>query len=166
MNGLEIFFEKVSDTVDYFAKGFLIVIVGIMVAVILLQVFCRYVIGTPLIWPEEMTTFLMAWMSFVGSAVALKKWEHLGIDLLVNALPGKLQTLFKLMGKLAVTFFVIFFTYQSIFLVIQSSGQVSMAMHISMIYPRLSLTVGGILMLIHLIYFILKDFNQLLGRSS
>ncbi|MFZ5945927.1 MAG: TRAP transporter small permease [Bacillota bacterium] len=166
MNGLELFLEKISDTVDYFSKAFLICIVGIMVAAILLQVFCRYVIGAPLIWPEELTTFLMAWMSFVGSAVALKKWEHLGINLLVDALQGKLQILLKLLTKFAVTIFVVFFTYQSVFLVIQSLDQVSMAMHISMIYPRLSLTVGGILMLIHLFYFLVKDFNLLLGRNS
>jgi len=72
MKKIESFFEKMSDITHYYSKKCLIFIVGVMVSFILLQVFFRYIVGAPLIWPEEMTTFLMAWMSFIGSAVALK----------------------------------------------------------------------------------------------
>ncbi|MEO1106183.1 MAG: TRAP transporter small permease subunit, partial [Pseudomonadota bacterium] len=33
--------------------------------IILSQVFSRYVMGTPLIWAEEMATYLLIWLGFL-----------------------------------------------------------------------------------------------------
>jgi TRAP-type C4-dicarboxylate transport system permease small subunit len=37
--------------------------IAIMVAVILLQVFCRYVLNNALPWPDEAARFMMLWLT-------------------------------------------------------------------------------------------------------
>lgn len=54
------------------------ILVAIM-AIILSQVFSRYVMGTPLIWAEELATYLLIWLAFVTASVALKLKRHITI---------------------------------------------------------------------------------------
>lgn len=51
----------------------------IIVLIILSQVFSRYVLGTPLIWVEELATYLLIWLAFLTSSVALKLKRHITI---------------------------------------------------------------------------------------
>ena len=44
------------------------IIVLLMFSSLFLQVISRYCFDAPLSWPEEVTMFLMAWMSFSGPA--------------------------------------------------------------------------------------------------
>jgi TRAP-type C4-dicarboxylate transport system permease small subunit len=50
-----------------------------IVLIILSQVFSRYVMGTPLIWAEELATYLLIWLAFVTASVALKLKRHITI---------------------------------------------------------------------------------------
>ncbi|NJM83744.1 MAG: TRAP transporter small permease [Tabrizicola sp.] len=64
--------------------------VALMVAIILIQVFFRYVIGTALAWPEEAARFLMLWMTGLMAPTAFRRGGFVGIELVVRLLPGKI----------------------------------------------------------------------------
>ena len=49
----------------------------------------RRFLNSPLQWSEEVVTSLFVWTVFIGSAYAHRKHSHLGVDILVNVLPGK-----------------------------------------------------------------------------
>lgn len=51
------------------------------------QVFCRYVLRTPLFWAEEVTRFCQIWLTFLGAAIVLRVGGHLSFDVLKNFLP-------------------------------------------------------------------------------
>lgn len=54
------------------------------------QVIARYVFNYSFVWALELTTFLFAWLIFLGMAYGVRKGSHIGVDLLVKALsPGK-----------------------------------------------------------------------------
>lgn len=65
-------------------------ILGAIVAIILSQVFSRYVMGTPLIWAEELATYLMIWLGFVAASVAYKLRRHITIQTYGSQLSEKL----------------------------------------------------------------------------
>lgn len=53
--------------------------VATIVLIILAQVFSRYVLGRPLIWAEELATYLLIWLGFLSASVALKMKRHITI---------------------------------------------------------------------------------------
>jgi len=137
------------------------IITLLMFGSLITQVLCRYFFNSPLSWPEEFTMFLMAWMSFLGASVALRRWSHIGVDLFINMLRGKARTLFFLLVRLLVFAFALFLLIEGASYVMSSRDMLSDGMRISMVYPRLSMPVGGLLMTIHILAMILGDLCAL-----
>jgi TRAP-type C4-dicarboxylate transport system permease small subunit len=59
---------------------------AVMSLAILIQVLCRVLLGTAIVWAEEFAVLLFAWMIFLGSAYGQRNDSHLSIDTLRNAL--------------------------------------------------------------------------------
>ncbi|MGB3553870.1 MAG: TRAP transporter small permease subunit [Jannaschia sp.] len=77
---------------------------ALMVVLILVQVFWRYVLGSPLPWPEEAARFLMLWLMVVAPT-ALRRGGFVAIDMVQLALPrllGGVLTLILLLLSLLV----------------------------------------------------------------
>lgn len=66
-----------------------VVAIGLMVLSILLQVFFRYVLGSPLAWSEEAARFCMLWMTGFMAPLAYRRGGFVAIDMMVRALPGR-----------------------------------------------------------------------------
>ena len=50
------------------------------------QVFCRYVLGASLIWAEEVCRYLLVWMTFLFLGAAFQRGEMVGFEFLVRRL--------------------------------------------------------------------------------
>ena len=94
----------------YLSRGaniVLSVLVGLMVLAVLLQVFYRYVLLSPLSWSEELARFTFVWITFLGGAMALGKHLHFGIDYFVNKFPSKFRELLEVMTMSLILVFVV-----------------------------------------------------------
>jgi TRAP-type transport system small permease protein len=60
---------------------------GLMVVVILTQVFFRYVLNNALPWPEEASRFLMLWSTGLMAPTAFRRGGFVAIDMVVRMLP-------------------------------------------------------------------------------
>jgi len=69
---------------------------AIMVLVMLLQVFFRYVLGDALAWPDEAARFLMLWMTGLMAPAAYRHGGFVAIDMLPRALPRAAGEILKL----------------------------------------------------------------------
>lgn len=65
---------------------------GLMVVVILTQVFFRYVMGSALPWPEEASRFLMLWSTGLMAPSAFRRGGFVAIDMLVRLMPRGIAT--------------------------------------------------------------------------
>jgi TRAP-type C4-dicarboxylate transport system permease small subunit len=65
---------------------------GLMVIVILTQVFFRYVLGSALAWPEEASRFLMLWSTGLMAPTAFRRGGFVAIDMVVRLLPRAVAT--------------------------------------------------------------------------
>lgn len=54
-----------------------------------LAVYFRYVVGAALPWPEEISGYLLVWISFTGAYLALRDGGHISLDLFVDKLSGR-----------------------------------------------------------------------------
>jgi TRAP-type C4-dicarboxylate transport system permease small subunit len=79
---------------------------GIMVAVILAQVFFRYVLNNALSWPDEAARFLMLWMTGLVAPSAYRWGGFVAIDMVPLALPRVVGLVLNLV-LLVLAFFVL-----------------------------------------------------------
>jgi TRAP-type transport system small permease protein len=78
---------------------------ALMVVVILLQVFFRYVLNSALAWPDEAARFLMLWMTGLIAPSAYRWGGFVAIDMVPMALPrvlGLVLNLILLLVSMAV----------------------------------------------------------------
>lgn len=70
---------------------------GLMVVVILTQVFCRYVLNAALPWPDEAARFLMLWLTGLMAPIALRQGGMVAITGVLESFP---RPLFKVISIL------------------------------------------------------------------
>lgn len=91
---------RVQKGVEYFAAFLLLS----MVAVVFANVFCRFVLNASIAWSEEVARFLFLWIVFLGSFFAFVTNEHLGLDLVVNAVSERTAKWIGIIRDLLVIF--------------------------------------------------------------
>jgi len=60
-----------------------------MVVLVFSNVVLRYVFNSGIATSEELSRWLLVWLTFLGAIVALRQHAHLGVDTLVRALPPR-----------------------------------------------------------------------------
>jgi TRAP-type C4-dicarboxylate transport system permease small subunit len=68
------------------------VCLGLMVVVILAQVFYRYALNNALPWPEEASRFLMLWSTGLMAPTAFRRGGFVAIDMVIRLLPRAVAT--------------------------------------------------------------------------
>lgn len=56
----------------------------IMLILMVIQVFCRYIFDWPLAWAEELIRYIYLGVSFTGASIAVRENSHICIDILPN----------------------------------------------------------------------------------
>jgi TRAP-type transport system small permease protein len=125
------------------------VMMGAMTVIIALQVFYRYILNDPLSWTEEIARYLMIWICFLGSAMALKYGEHISVSFIQERFAPRIrQTVGFCIGTTALAFFVLA-TWEGIVITIQVSEQQAPATWISMAWAYSCIPVGFFMMMFH-----------------
>jgi TRAP-type transport system small permease protein len=68
-------------------KCIIAVCLAVMVVLVFGNVVLRYIFNSGITMSEELSRWLMVWLTFLGAIVALREHSHLGVDTLVRALP-------------------------------------------------------------------------------
>jgi len=139
-----------------------------MTLTVLWQVFTRFVIHNPSSWTEELAIFLLIWIGLLGSAVALRRKAHLGIDVLVSRFPEKWARIAAIFVFCCVIFFsvsVLFFGGIKMVAVVLMNNQISPALGIRMGYVYLALPISGFFIALYAMEFIIIEFKALAGRE-
>lgn len=84
----------------------------VMTLVVVLQVFCRYLLNHSLFWSEELARYLLVWLSFLGATVAYHRGMHPAVDIVYNRLPPRFQKIAAFIVHLAaIAFFGVMTLY-------------------------------------------------------
>jgi TRAP-type C4-dicarboxylate transport system permease small subunit len=82
--------KLIKTLADGFTRALEVVMVLCMVVMLVMvfgNVVLRLVFNTGIDLSEEMPRFAFVWMTFLGAIVGMRRRAHLGVDLLVQALP-------------------------------------------------------------------------------
>ncbi len=122
------------------------VMLVVMLALALLQVFSRYVLQSPAIYTEETLRFIMIWMGFLGSAYAFGKDQHLRLVFLGEKLsPASRRVLFTVNGLIVIFFSMVILLVGGINMVKSGMNQVSPILTIPMGYAYAILPIAAVL---------------------
>jgi len=126
---------------------------GLMVVFIGMQVFNRYVLGSSLVWSEELARYLFIWAVYLGCAYATKQRSHLGVTILQNFAPRWLKLPAQLLADFATLVFCGFCVVWGIGMLrfLARTGQEAPALNVPMYWVYLALPVGMLLMAIRVI---------------
>ena len=64
-----------------------IVLATALFLIVVAAVVARYGFGQAVSWTEEVPRYLLIWISFLAASVGVLKRDHVGFDVLFNALP-------------------------------------------------------------------------------
>lgn len=93
-----------------------IVLATVLFLIVVAAVAARYLFGQAVSWTEEVPRYLLIWVSFLGAAACVAKREHVGFDILFNALPARVRrVLGAAIGLLILGFGWIVFRYGIVF---------------------------------------------------
>jgi TRAP-type C4-dicarboxylate transport system permease small subunit len=138
--------NKLDKALTAAAKWTSIVLFAVMVLLSILQVICRYVLHVSLSFTEELARFLFIWVTFLGSAMALKKDQHVKMDLLVRQFPEIAQKAVRFVLFLVSLIAYWILIYYGFVLVKKTVYQTSAALGLPMSYIYFAVPVCGILM--------------------
>ena len=99
-----------SRLIDVIEEKLIVIILGAMTLITFANVVARYAFNANILWALELTVFLFAWLVLLGASYAVKKGAHLGVDMLINALPRDAR---RLMALFAVAICIAFFFLMS-----------------------------------------------------
>lgn len=74
---------------------------GAVVLIALSQVLSRYLLRKPLVWSEELATYLFIWLSMLGAAMAVHTKAHYGFEMLARRVPRAMQTALEVVVLIA-----------------------------------------------------------------
>ncbi|MEM7422663.1 MAG: TRAP transporter small permease subunit [Pseudomonadota bacterium] len=110
LDAVLVILARINDVVLAVGRWIAATAIGIMVVVILIQVFFRYVLGNALPWPDEAARFLMLWMTGLIAPSAYRQGGFVSIDLISSMLPRRIgQALVLILLALALVVLVMAF---------------------------------------------------------
>jgi TRAP-type C4-dicarboxylate transport system permease small subunit len=138
-----------SHGANRLAEWILAVFLAAMTAVAGLQIAGRFVFSYSPFWSDELTRFLLIWVSFLGMSLGVYRGAHPGIDSLLRALPPGPARLGATLGLLlSLLFFAVLVVYGSA-LAFRTWEQRSVSLEIPMGIPYLAVPASGLLMCLH-----------------
>jgi C4-dicarboxylate transporter, DctQ subunit len=114
--------------------------------------------GHSITWTTEASVLLFSWVVFLGAGILSRYGGHIALDLLVERLPEKYQYLLQLLYTclaLIVAFVMVYFGGKMAFFV--GRYQSSVYLQLSLFYFYLSVPVGGLLLGLNFIGWLLPD---------
>ncbi len=106
MAAIKKIFNKIEKVIEYLSMATLL----LLVCIVFMQVFLRYVFHTTPRWSEETAVILMIWLGFITTAIGVKKGMHLSISVIVDLLPKSMKKVMYCFDEVAVMVFGIILT--------------------------------------------------------
>lgn len=135
---------------------------GVMVAIIGMQVFNRYVLGSSLVWSEELGRFLFIWSVWVGCSLAMRSDRHLRVTALAEFSGPRIRLaldVFAQVTTLVFCGFVVVWGVQMI-LFLRRTGQEAPALEIPIYWVYLALPLGMALMAVRCLQNLMSLFKD------
>lgn len=91
-------FARAIDTLE---ESIIAILLGLMTLLTFANVVARKGFNDNILWALELTVFMFAWLVLLGASYGVKKTLHIGVDVVVNAVPPPIAKVMTLLAWLA-----------------------------------------------------------------
>ncbi len=124
-------------------KWLAIFLLALMLVIVDIAVFMRYVMNDALAWSEEIAKFVMVWLTFIVAPIGLRMGAHVGIEVLVGSLRGRLKQLVLVAIFAGVIALMAVFVKEGAFMTWNARIQRASTIDISIFYVYVCMPVGS-----------------------
>ena len=124
----------------------------LMVVVVSLGVFFRYVVDQALVWYDEFASYLLVWLTFYGAVVASYRQRHIGFELVVDRLAPTPKRVVQFLSESFVLGFQVVLCYYGWLLTRKMGDETAVSLvwvKMGWIYSVLPIT-GGLMLFVSL----------------
>ena len=122
-------------------------LMAIETLLLLTGVFARYVLSSPLVWSDELASFLFLWLAMLGAVIALSRGSHMRLTVVVDSLPPALREWADALAAVIAATFILLLVRPCLDYAMQQWDILTPSMQIRGTFRALGLTAGGLLML-------------------
>ncbi len=149
------------EAFDRFAEGVLAALMAAMCVIVFVGVTFRYVLLEPISWTEEVGRFFLVWVSFIGTYLAHRRSQHIGVTVLVDGLTPARQKYVRIVVSALLAVFMMMLMVQGTAYTTAFARYYSPILELPLGIVYAALPVAATLMLIA----ILLDLGKELRRS-
>ncbi|MBT8115476.1 MAG: TRAP transporter small permease [Arenicella sp.] len=160
-----------SNPVRRFLQNFEEIICGLflvtMIALVILNVFLRYLFSYSIFWAEEVATICFVWCVFIGASATYKHKMDIGIDLLVKKTPPAIEKSIRFVVTLILLVLNGYIFYMAIVFTSIAWVKPTAVLGVSSAVVNSALIIGFGLITLHTIRFLYRDtVEHLAGRQT
>jgi TRAP-type C4-dicarboxylate transport system permease small subunit len=140
------FFRQLIDLIEWWAMFLLV----LMVVLVCMGVFFRYVLGASLAWYDEFASYLLVWLTFYGSIAASYHNRHIQFGTLLERLMPATRRKLEMIAELFVLGFQVVLFYYGWLLTQKMGDETAVSLvwiRMGWVYSVLPIS-GGIMLLI------------------
>ncbi len=150
LHGPELAFVRANEAV-------VVTMGAVMVGLVVANVFCRYVLNFSVIWAEEVSQYLMVWITFLGAGLALRQGRHVAVEMLQDRLAAQPRRQLRRGVLLALFAFLATTVVLGFRFAWFARDMATPVLNIPLGIPYLAVPIGALLAAIHLLL-IARDY--------
>jgi len=143
-----------------FLNFIIVAMFSCMSVAVFIQIIFRYLLHQPIYWSEEFPRFILIWLTFLGSAIAMKNRSHLSISLLTNRLSVQKRIWVQFFANLLSLLFISILVWGGIIITILTMPNRTAALQMPTGLVYLAVPVGGTIMIIYLLKNTIELFKE------
>ncbi len=151
MSSVRTVVKKVDAVIFGVVKYACVVILAALVAVVFSIFFGRYVLSSSPIWGEPFSLLCLVWMSLLGSALVVRKNEHLRVTMFDEKMGKKGVFLTDILATVCIVIFSLFMIYYGGLLTAKGARNVMAGVKVPYSVMYAAVPVTGVLNLFGLI---------------
>ena len=141
-------------------EGVTLVCFAVMCVFVALQLFCRFALNSPLMFPEEISRYAYVWITFIGLSLATKTREHIRVDAGVGLLPPIWQRVIGLFVDLTSFAILLWLAYLGVRFMLFSRMSISPALEIPLNLVYVAFPLGCLLAALRLSVHLVAELRR------
>ncbi len=154
--------KQTADLVEKLCVALCILLTALITFAAFMQVFSRFALGGAWKWTDEASRYCLVWLTMLGAALGVRRHAHLAIDLVLKALPQRLQMWIEHLILLCSALFGAVLVYTGYQLSSTVMGQKSAVLGLPMGMVYLAVPVFGLFLAL----FSLEEFCERLASPK
>ncbi len=140
-------------------------LIAIITVITIGAVFMRYIMGAPLQWVEELVIALFIWAIMLGAAAAMKRRQHVSIDVLTSLLPARYQHWSDMLNDIIMIGALSLFGWLGWELAQGAHEKITPILGISYFYIDLAVPVGAFWMVFYCLCHLWRGLTTKAGKA-